>query len=211
MLDDGDPVDVLYMDFQKAFDKVPHERLISKVKAVGIEGKVLNWIREWLRERKQRVVLDGENSEWKEVKSGVPQGSVLGPVLFLIYINDIDENIANMILKFADDIKLIGKVKTLQDIESMKRDVKILVEWSEKWLMPYNIKKCKAMHLGNNNTEAKYEIKGLNLQVINEETDLGVIVTKNFKWDNQCSKAASKGNQILGMIARTFTSRNQKL
>jgi hypothetical protein len=199
------------MDFQKAFDKVPHERLISKVKAVGIEGKVLHWIREWLRERKQRVVLDGENSEWKEVKSGVPQGSVLGPVLFLIYINDIDENIANMTLKFADDIKLIGKVKTLQDIESMKRDVKILVEWSEKWLMPYNIEKCKVMHLGNNNTEVRYEIKGLNLQVINEETDLGVIVTKNFKWDSQCRKAASKGNQILGMIARTFTCRNQKL
>ena len=106
-IDEGKPVDVIYLDFQKAFDKVPHIRLINKLKALGIGGNVLNWIREWLKDRVQRVVINGEKSDWAHVSSGVPQGSVLGPILFIIYINDIDESILSLILKFADDTKLV--------------------------------------------------------------------------------------------------------
>ena len=106
-VDRGEPVDVLYFDFRKAFDRVPHQRLLLKMKALGIEVRLLDWIREWLKERRQRVVLGGEFSDWTTVTSGVPQGSVLGPVLFVIFINDIDEGIRSRIWKFADDLKMM--------------------------------------------------------------------------------------------------------
>ena len=114
-VDDGSPVDVVYLDFQKAFDKLPHQRLILKLKAHGIGNDVINWIEKWLTLRRQRrVILDGEISNWKSVLSGVPQGSVLGPILFLIYIyiyiNDLEDDISSKVLKFADDTKVFRKV-----------------------------------------------------------------------------------------------------
>ena len=111
-VDSGLPVDTLYSDFAKAFDNVPHRRLLMKLTAHGIDGVVLEWIRRWLTYRKQRVILNGGTSDWLPVLSGVPQGSVLGPCLFLIYINDIDQNISGEILKFADDAKVICYIVT---------------------------------------------------------------------------------------------------
>ena len=112
-LDNGNCVDVVYLDFAKAFDKVPHKRLLSKLEAHGIRGKILSWIGSWLRDRRQRVSVEGELSEWAAVKSGVPQGSVLGPLLFLMYINDIDEDITLKFSKFADDSKVAKVVNNL--------------------------------------------------------------------------------------------------
>ena len=101
-VDDGSPVDIVYLDFQKAFDKVPHQKLLLKLKAHGRGNDVINWIEKWLTHRKQRVIVDGEISNWKSVLSGVPQGSVLGPILFLIYINDLEDDISSKVLTFAD-------------------------------------------------------------------------------------------------------------
>jgi len=112
MYDDSRSVDVIYLDFQKAFDKVPHKRLLSKVQAHGITGNIHRWLEDWLSGRKQRVVINGSASSWRDVISGVPQGSVLGPILFLIYVNDIDDGLTCKISKFADDTKIASKVTT---------------------------------------------------------------------------------------------------
>ena len=122
MIDVGSPVDIIYLDFQKAFDKVPHQRLLLKLKAHGIRDSITDWIEQWLTDRRQRVVVDGEVSNWKSVLSGVPQGSVLGPILFLIYINDLNDSITSNGLKFADDTKLFRKVNTDGDKQRLQNE-----------------------------------------------------------------------------------------
>ena len=117
----GEHIDIIFLDLQKAFDKVPHRRLMAKVRAIGIKGKLANWIQEWLKGRRQSVVLNGELSDWEDIVSGVPQGSVLGPILFIIFINDIDEEIRNRIWKFADDAKVVGKLEG--GISSIEKDL----------------------------------------------------------------------------------------
>ena len=109
-IDAGSPVDINYLDFQKAFDKVPHQRLLLKLKVHGIGDCIIDWIEQRLTGRRQRVVIDGEVSNWKSVLRRVPQGSVLGPLLFLICINDLDDNITSNVLKFADNTTVFRKV-----------------------------------------------------------------------------------------------------
>ena len=131
-VDDGSPVDVVYLDFQKAFDKVPHHRLLLKLKAHGIGNDVINWIEKWLTHRRQRVIVDGEI--WKSVLRGVPHGSVLGPILLIyIYINDLEDDISSKVLKFADDTKVFRKVTNVTDKHSLQNNLDTLVKWSEKW------------------------------------------------------------------------------
>ena len=148
-VDEGSPVDIIYLDFKKAFDKVPHQRLLLKLKAHGIG--MINWIEKWLIDRRQRVVVDGEVSNWKSVLSGVPQGSVLGPILFLIYINDLDDDITSKMLKFADDTKVFRKIKSDADRQHLQDDLNKLIEWSEKCQMLFNFGKCKCLHTGHGN------------------------------------------------------------
>jgi hypothetical protein len=208
-VDKGVPVDAIYLDFQKAFDKVPHERLLKKVEAHGITGKILRWIREWLYDRKQRVVLNGKRSRWTSVLSGVPQGSILGPLLFLIFINDIDEGIINRLLKFADDTKLTGAVGTDDAVNRLQDDLNRLYQWSVDWQMLFNIDKCKVIHFGYNNKEAVYNMGCNTLAAVSEERDLGVIVHRSLKSSSQCVKVVKSANATLGMINRTFVSKNK--
>ena len=130
-IDQGIPVDVVYLDFAKAFDKVPHKRLIFKLRKLSINEKIVRWIESWLSGRRQRVVIEGIESGWEEVWSGVPQGSVLGPILFIAFINDIDENVLSRVLKFADDTKLLSRADSVEGVERLQEDVKVLFKWSK--------------------------------------------------------------------------------
>ena len=132
----------------------------------------MQWIKNWLNGRFQRVVINGNFSSWAEVKSGVPQGSVLGPILFIIFINDLGENIINRILKFADDTKSYGRVDSQNEVQGLQRDLDDLADWATKWGMKYNEKKCKVMHLGFNNLKEDYYINGKKLETIDSEKDL---------------------------------------
>ena len=210
-VDEGSPVDVIYWDFQKAFDKVPHQRLILKLKSHGMGNSIINWIEQWLTDRKQRVVVDGEVSSWKSVLSGVPQGSVLGPVLFLVYINDLEEGATGSILKFADDTKLFRKTKEIGDKQNVQDDIDKLVKWSEKWQMLFNFGKCKWLHTGPGNTGMNYEMGGTILSKTVKEKYLGVTMNASMKVSEQCRIAASKGNQILGMIRINITYKEKSL
>ncbi|KAM7181807.1 uncharacterized protein RBU57_000458 [Macrochelys suwanniensis] len=128
-VDKGDPVDIVYLDFQKAFDKVPHQRLLRKLSCHGIRGKILSWIETWLKNREQRVGINGKFSQWRGVTSGVSQGSVLGPILFNLFINDLEEGVNSEVAKFADDTKLLKIVKTKADCEELQKDLAKLNDW----------------------------------------------------------------------------------
>ena len=141
--------DVVYLDFQKAFDKVPHQRLFLKQKVHCIGNDVINWIAKWLTHRRQRVIVDDEISNWKSVLSGVLQGSVL--VLFLIYINDLEDDISSKVLKFADETTIFRKVTNDSDKQSLHDNLDKLVKWSEQRQMLLNFGKCKCIHIGHGN------------------------------------------------------------
>ena len=207
-IDVGSPVDIIYLDFQKAFDKVPHQRLLLKLKA---GDSITDWIEQWLTDRTQRVVVDGEVSNWKSVLSGVPQGSVLGPIVFLIYINDLDDSITSNVLKFADDTKLFRKVNTDGDKQHLQNDLDRLVKWSEKWQMLFNFGKCKCLHTGHGNLNINYKMGDTVLGTTVKEKDLGVTISADMKVSEQCGIAASKGNNILGLIRRNITYKAKKL
>jgi hypothetical protein len=210
-VDRGDSFDVVYLDFAKAFDKVPHKRLVKKLRAHGIKGRVLRWVKSWLFCRRQRVVLNGKFSSWEEVLSGVPQGSVLGPLLFVIFINDIDEAVpeVEIIKKFADDTKVGQTVTDQEGREKLQAAIDGLCDWSQKWGMEFNIPKCKVMHLGAKNPKNEYSINGSKLLSTTEEKDIGVTVTDKLKPSAQCAKAAKTAQTVLGQISRAFHYRDR--
>ena len=207
-IDEGIPVDVIYMDFRKAFDSVPHKRLLKKLKAHGISGRLYKWIEQWLTGRKQRVVLKGQTSCWEDVKSGVPQGSVLGPLLFIIYINDIDSNIIATLSKFADDCKITHKVSTKEDTDTVQTDINTLWAWSDKWQLVFHPDKCKTLHLGHNNQKKQYYINNQPIKSVNFEKDLGVYTTEDLKQHKQVAELVKRANRMLGMIKRAITCKN---
>ena len=180
-IDSKHNVDAIYLDLAKAFDKVPHRRLLLKLRAHGIGGLVGSWIKSWLTDRWQKVCLKGSYSSWTRVWSGVPQGSVLGPVLFLIFINDIDMAVSSNVLKFADDTKLYRVVDCQQEGQKLQKDLDGVCEWAEDWKMMFNTEKCKVIHYGKSSINFKYSMHGKLLEEVTSEKDLGVVITKDLK------------------------------
>ena len=189
--DEGDPLDIVYLDFAKAFDKVPHQRLLNKMRSLGIEGDILKWTESWLNDRRQRTVLNSCYSDWLEVKSGVPQGSVLVLLLFVIFINDIDEcsEGISILLKFADDTKVANRVSTIEEQEKLQSCLDNLVEWADQWCMKFITDKCEVLHVGHTSPHRSYTMEGIPLADIDKERDIGVIISSNLKPAAQCSEA----------------------
>ena len=208
--DRSSAVDVVFLNFQKAFDKVPHRRLMKKVRALGIVDNVATWIESWLSGRRQRVIVNGLTSEWTAVTSSVPQGSVLGPLLFLIYINDLDNGLISRVSKFADDTKLGTNAADPEAVRNLQRDLAAISEWSNVWQMPFNLDKCHVLHAGTANQEENYSLLGSALSSVDKERDLEVVITADLKSSAQCIAAEQMGQKILGFIKRVFCYRNKQ-
>ena len=157
-LDHGSKIDSVYLDFAKAFDSVPHKRLLMKMKSFGITGKLWTWIEDFLQARIQHVVINGVKSLAALVLSGIPQGSVLGPLLLICFINDMPEVIQAFIQMFADDTKLYMEVNGPEDQQALQKDLTALEDWANLWQLRFNAQKCKVMHLGTSNANLSYHM-----------------------------------------------------
>jgi hypothetical protein len=215
-----DSLDILFIDFEKAFDKVPHKRLLLKLEKYGISCKVLNWFEAFLKNRRQRFVLGDYMSDWNEILSGVPQGSVIGPILFIIYINDLLDTLSCVTKMYADDTKILARIRKdhiEQDTQTIQKDIDQVVQWTNIWLMRLNIGKCKIMHVGKQNHSYSYAINNYEtnqptpLDKTTLERDLGIMLSNNLKFHAQTGKAASNANKTLGILKNTSTSDIVKL
>ena len=215
-VDQGYGVDIAYLDFSKAFDSVPHQRLIQKLASYGFSGKLLLWLRGFLSNRYQRVILNGSFSSWCAVTSGVPQGSVLGPLLFTLYINDIPNIVHTNLSFFADDSKVYSVINTLEDSHRLQADLDNIQEWCQIWLLKLNLLKCKIMHVGNSPVVRAYTLcdgsgECVQLDEVDHEKDLGIWFTSDLKPSLHCCKAAASAMRVLSMIRRSFANISKEL
>ena len=154
----------------------------------------------FLSKRKQRVVRGDFVSIWVEVTSGVPQGSVYGPTLFIIYVNDIPGMLSSLVKLYAHDTKLLADVSNHEGKISFQSDLDLISNWSKDWLVKLNASKCKVMHFGTRNNKYRYRLNERLLEENTTERDLGVCISNNLKWEHQCNKAAAKANRMLGVL-----------
>ncbi len=205
-IDKRKQIDMVILDFSKAFDTVAHNKLLLKLDHYGIRGDILKWIRCFLTQRKQCVTLEGASSTEVPVTSGVPQGTVLGPLLFLLYINDISANISSNIRLFADDCLLYRIINDPSDTLALQNDLNILESWQNEWQMRFNAKKCHVMRISRkrSNLVHDYSLCGTNLSEVKSYPYLGIHISNDLRWNVQSAHATSKANRALGVVRRNL-------
>jgi hypothetical protein len=208
-LNHGNSVDVIYLDFAKAFDRVPHQRLILKLRSIGITGPLLSWCESFLQNRKQRVVMGEYVGEWKDIFSGVPQGSVIGPLFFVIYLNDLILSLSITAKVYADDSKLISINNKNDNTQQliMQENLNLIYEWTVDWKVFLNELKCMVLHLGTLRqleNKYKYYINGTEVMETLVEKDLGIMVTGDLQWDRHIVKLCSSVNFYAKLVFKSF-------
>ena len=212
-LEKGKQTDALIMDFSKAFDKVCHSLLVHKLEQYGIIGKVNHWISSFLADRKQAVVVDGVSSSLVPVESGVPQGSVLGPCLFLFYINDLPADLTSTARLFADDTLCHKTITSPADQQALQNDLDLLVAWEQKWLMQFHPEKCQTLRFtrSRNPSANQYQFHGHTLSITHEAKYLGVTITEDIKWEPHINNIVNKANKTLGFLRRNLRVKSQQI
>lgn len=210
-VDNNLSVDVVYLDFSKAFDSVPHNRLLWKLEEMGFGDRVIALISSFLTNRQQKVCIGQSDSAYISVTSGVPQGSVIGPLLFVIYINDIDTGLSSNIIKFADDVKLFCSFQCERVCQAhivapnpIQHDLDIISDWCSRWLLSLNAEKCSCLHIGHSNPSRDFKIGDSIVATSTVISDLGIYFTKDLKPSVQCLRAAAKAQRIIATIKLSF-------
>ena len=204
------PTDVIFLDLAKAFDSVPHERLLLKLKNNGIDSCLLNWLRHFLTGRKQRVIVRELALTGQKGISATPQGTILGPLLFLLYINDITESVLSTIKLYADDTKIYREIMNpIRDPQLLQADLTSLTEWARKWQLRFNADKCESIRIthSRDNSATNYTL-GKSLKDMDRFKDLGVTISKDLSWGNHIRASVNKANKVLGFIKRSVGTSN---
>ena len=199
-------IDIILLDFSKAFDTVPHQRLLTKLRYYGINGSTYNWIQTWLTQSTQCVVLNSESSCPVSVMSGVPQGTVLGPLMFLLYINDITKDINSPLRLFADDCLLYRVINSVEDINRLQEDLNKLSEWADTWQLKFNISKCTVIRCTRSLSPLTYDytLHSRILDISDQHMYLGVLVHKSLSWSPHISNVVNKASRTLNFLKRNL-------
>ena len=205
-LNDGEQIDAILLDFSKAFDKVAHQRLLQKLQYYGIRGYLNDWVADFLKDRQQEVVLEGTHSSATQVTSGVPQGTVLGPLLFLVYINDMPEGIDSTMQLFADDSLLYRIIRTKEDQSILQEDLRKLELWEHKWQMQFNADKCEVLRITNkrNPTICNYRVHDQHLQTVKQAKYLGATISSDLSWNQHVDNTVKKATNTLNFLRRNI-------
>lgn len=211
-LDCNTQTDMIVLDFSKAFDKVSHPRLLHKLEHYGISGRTHSWITAFLSNRTQAVVIENAHSDKVNVGSGVPQGSVLGPVLFLLFINDITDNITSTIRLFADDCTIYRPIRSKLDHQKLQEDLTKLTTWESKWKMEFNVSKCNVMHITRSRRPliTPYNMHGEHLEVVHDTKYLGLTIKDDLNWNSHINNIVAGSNQVQGMLSRNIKKAPQQ-
>ena len=212
----GQQVDIILLDFEKAFDKVPHTRLMQKLDFYGVRDSTKLWIQSFLSNRTQMVSVEGCSSSKVEVLSGVPQGTVLGPLLFLLFINDLPEAVKSSSTRlFADDCLLFRVVSNQRDSNDLQKDLHALELWEDSWQMRFNPSKCCVIRVAPSKRkkcfESSYILHGHQLEVVKSEKYLGVHIDDQVSWTKHIESTIGKGNKTLGFLRRNFSDCTERV
>jgi hypothetical protein len=207
-LDSGNEVDLLYLDFAKAFDSVSHSKLLFKLKSTGISGQLLNWFADYLHNRKQRFVIEGVSSPFLKVKTGVPQGSVIGPLLFILYVNGLPEVTKNSTFAlFADDSKCYRANQSPAGRDLLQTNLDSMHNWSISWQLKFNVSKTLLLGVSRkrNYPTHSYHLNNKPVKIVANQVDLGVVVSNDLKWYPHIASCTAKANRLLGFLRGNCT------